>query len=129
AERTSVWQAPDMSVAIDRFLEAELELQRATGEEPGGTRRPAMRFTARDGVFVRFVVFGDAPEPEGLPEFGPFQVVIVGPGSVEADGRQLASRSASGPGWALAPGAGEGIAGAQRPDIAFRTATGAYHGS
>lgn len=130
AERTSAWQAPDMSVAIDRLLEAELELQRATGEEPGGTKRPQMRFTAHDGVFLRFVVFGDAPEPHALPEFGPFAVVIVGPRSVEADGRQLATRSASEPArWELTASAGLNVTGVQWPDIAFRTATGAYHGS
>src|SRR3982074_1797822 len=60
AERGSVQQAQDAGVSIDRWLEAELEFQRATGEEPGGTKRLETRVTAPGGVFLRFAVFGDA---------------------------------------------------------------------
>jgi len=129
AERVAVWQAPDMSIAIDRILEAELELQRKTGEEPGGAKRSDMRFAARDGVFVRFVVFSEAPERDALPELGPFTTVTVGPRSVHADGRQLASRVAGEPAqWELSAGAGANAGGELKPDIAFRTPTSAYHG-
>jgi hypothetical protein len=129
AERATVQQAQDLGVAIDRWLEAELELQRATGEEPGGVKRQDLRVAARDGVFVRFAVFGEAREREAAPEIGPFAVVVVGPRTVEGDGQLLASRAASelAP-WELQSGAGE-AAGLHKPDVAFRAASGAYHGS
>src|SRR6266568_2667464 len=79
AERISVLQADDLGVPIDRWLEAELELQHATGEEPGGPKRQSMRVRARDGVFLRFAVFGDANEGERTAELGPFAGVVVGP--------------------------------------------------
>src|SRR5512141_827334 len=60
AERSAVHQMQDIDVAIDRWLEAELELQRALGEEPGGTKRSELRVTARDGGYLRFAVLGDA---------------------------------------------------------------------
>ncbi|HEU5288131.1 MAG TPA: hypothetical protein VFV20_07000, partial [Candidatus Limnocylindria bacterium] len=70
AERRTVGQAPDTGVEIARWLEAELELQRATGEEPGGPRRAEMRILARDGVYVRFAVFGDVRERDSVAELG-----------------------------------------------------------
>jgi hypothetical protein len=128
AERASVQQAQELGVSIDRWLEAELELQRATGEEPGGTKRPEMRLAARDGVFLRFAVFGEAHEREPIPELGPFAVVVVGSRGIEGDGKQLASRADSELAqWELTSGAGDDFAGLHKPDIAFRTASGAYH--
>jgi len=130
AERGTVQQAEDAGVAIDRWLEAELELQRATGEEPGGTRRPDLRVAARDGVFVRFAVFGDARERDVVPETGPFAVVVVGPRTVEADGQLLASRAASDlAAWEIHAGAGNDFAGLHKPDVAFRATSGAHHPS
>lgn len=128
AERGSVHQAEELGISIDRWLEAELELQRATGEEPGGRTRQEMRVNARDGVFLRFTVFGDARERDATPELGPFAVVTVGPRGVEADGQLLATRAASeiAP-WELTTGAGSDAAGLHKPDIAFRTAAGTYH--
>src|SRR5207247_1983642 len=43
-----------------RWIEAERELRRATGEEPGGTTRPDLRIGAPEGVYLRFVSFGEA---------------------------------------------------------------------
>ena len=105
-------------------------MQRATGEEPGGTKRSEKRISARDGVFLRFAVFGDAHERDVVPELGPFASVVIGPGSVEADGRTLATRVASdlAP-WQLTSGAGDELDGMHKPDIAFRTASTSYHPS
>src|SRR5438132_12234725 len=130
AERGMVQQAQELGVAIDRWLEAELELQRATGEEPGGTKRPDLRIAARDGVFVRFAVFGEARERDAVPETGPFAVVVVGPRTVEADGQLLASRAASDlAAWELTNGVSNDFAGLHKPDVAFRATSGAYHPS
>lgn len=127
-ERTTVQQADDIGASIDRWLEAELELQRAMGSEPGGARRQYVRVTARDGVLVRFALFGDAAERDLVPELGPFAVVHVRRYSVEADGQVLATRKASeiAP-WELASAAGAEHAGLSKGDIAFRTPTTAYH--
>ena len=128
AERRSVQQAEELGVSIDRWLEAELELLRATGEEPGGTKRSDLRVTARDGVFLRFAVFGDARERDTVPELGPFAVVHVGPRGVEADGQLLAIRAASDlAAWELGTAAGDDFAGLHKSDIAFRTTGTAYH--
>jgi len=128
AERRGITQAEDLGVAIERWLEAELELQRAMGQEPGGAKRDERRFVARDGVFLRFVTFGDAYERGAVPELGPFAVVHVTPRSVEADGAMLATRaSADAPAWTLGPACGTEFAGLNKTDIALRTSTGAYH--
>src|SRR6266850_8159955 len=117
ADRKAAQQSQDPGVSIDRWLEAELELQRATGEEPGGTKRPDVRVAARDGVFVRFAVFGDARERDVVPETGPFAIVVVGPRTVEADGQLLASRAASDlAAWEIHTGAGNDFAGLHKPD-------------
>ncbi|MEP7003339.1 MAG: hypothetical protein ABI888_02260 [Chloroflexota bacterium] len=130
AERRTVQQAQELGVSIDRWLEAELEMQRATGEESGGTKRISKRISARDGVLLRFAVFGDAREPDTSAELGPFASVVIGPQSVEADGRTLATRVASdlAP-WQLTSGAGDELDGTHKPDIAFRTASTSYHPS
>lgn len=128
AERRAVGQAPDASVDIARWLEAELELQRATGEEPGGPKRGEMRILARDGVYVRFAVFGDVRERDGIAELGPYAVVVIGRRGVEADGQLLATRSSSDlAAWELTTHAGIEVAGRHKPDIAFRTPTVPYH--
>ncbi|MDO8506714.1 MAG: hypothetical protein Q7S41_03795 [Candidatus Limnocylindria bacterium] len=130
AERRSVQQAEELGVSIDRWLEAELELQRATGEEPGGTKRSDLRVTARDGVFLRFAVFGEARERDTVPELGPFAVVHIGPRGVEADGQLLATRGASDLAtWELTTAAGDDFAGLHKADIAFRTPGTVYHPS
>src|SRR5262249_61903948 len=119
---------PEMGGDIARWLEAEIEFQRATGEEPGGPKRTEMRFAARDGVFLRFTVFGEARERDALPELGPFAVVMIGRRGVEADGQILAMRAPSelAP-WELASATGSELAGVHKPDIAFRTTATAYH--
>ena len=130
AERRSVQQAQELGVAIDRWLEAELEIQRAMGAEPGGTKRSERRFSARDGVYLRFAVFGDAHERDLVPELGPFAVVVVGPRSIEADGLTLATRGSSElAAWELAKGAGDETAGLHKPDVALRTSNTTYHSS
>jgi hypothetical protein len=130
AERRSVQQAQELGVAIDRWLEAELEIQRATGAEPGGTKRTERRFSARDGVYLRFAVFGDARERDPIPELGPFAVVVVGPATIEADGSTLATRTSSAiAAWELANGAGDETIGVHKPDVALRTSNTTYHPS
>ena len=130
AERRAVMQAQELGVGIDRWLEAELEMQRATGEEPGGTKRSEKRVSARDGVFVRFAIFGQSNESPITSELGPFASVVVGPRSVEADRSIIATRAASdlAP-WELTRGAGELLKGVHKPDLAFRTANTSYHPS
>lgn len=128
ADRKSVHQAEDTGVPIDRWLEAELELQRAMGVEPGGARRQDLRITAPDGVLLRFAAFGDPREPSPVPELGPFAVVTVRRGLVEADGVTLATRRSSElASWELEPGAGGEYAGLHKNDIGFRTLGTAYH--
>jgi uncharacterized protein DUF4352 len=130
AERSTVQQAQELGVAIDRWLEAELELQRATGEEPGGTKRPDLRVAARDGVFVRFAVFGEARERDLVPEVGPFAVVVVGPRTVEGDGQLLATRAASElAAWEITNGVSNEHSGLHKPDVAFRATSGVFHES
>jgi hypothetical protein len=128
AERRTVQQADGVNVAIDRWLEAELEMQRATGEEPGGPKRGEVRIAARDGVFMRFGVFGETREHDFVPELGPFAVVVVGPRAVLGDGVTLAIRPPSelAP-WELTAGAGADHAGVHKPDLAFRTPMTRYH--
>ena len=128
AERRSVQQAQELDVAIDRWLEAELEMQRATGEEPGGSTRTERRFSSRDGVFLRFAVFSDINERDQVPELGPFAVVVVGPTAIDADGSKLASRVASELAvWELLSGAGDESVGLHKPDVALRTSKTSYH--
>lgn len=130
AERPVVQQPEDLALSIDRWLEAELEYQRATGEEPGGQRRTNMRVSAPDGVYVRFATFGDERETGQMPEIGPFAVIFIGRRSIEADGKILATRQASelAP-WDLTSAAGDRFAGIRKPDVAFRTVGQAFHPS
>lgn len=127
-ERRPVTEAPELGTDIARWLEAELELQRATGEEPGAPTRSEMRIVARDGVYVRFAVFGDPRERDLVPELGPFAVVVIGRRGLEADGQILATRTSSDlAAWELTSHAGADLVGRHKPDIAFRTPTTAYH--
>ncbi len=128
AERKTLEQMPDTGVSIDRWLEAEIEFQRATGEEPGGPRRTSMRLTAPEGVYLRFATFGEPREVAPVGELGPFAVVSITRRSVEADGTVVATRQASdlAP-WDIASAAGDAYAGMHKPDIAFRTVGAPYH--
>lgn len=128
AERRTVTQAEELGVSIERWLQAELELQRAMGQEPGPPKRTDRRFIARDGVYLRFLAFGDAYEGDAVPEIGPFAVVVVNPRQVEADGTVLATRPSSDlAAWTLTPACGDEHAGKHKADIALRTTTTAYH--
>jgi len=128
AGRSRVHHTDTEGVPAERWLAAEIELLRATGEEPGGMRRAHMRFTSRDGLFVRFVSYADAQEQNRLPELGPYAELIVHPREIEADGRTIANLAvADFATWALTANAGEGFAGLYKPDIALRDAEGQFH--
>ncbi len=128
AERAVAEHAPEVGADIARWLEAELELQRALGVEPGGTKRTELRITAPDGVYVRFAVFGEPRERDLAPELGPYAVVVVGRRGVEADGQLLATRQQSElAAWELTVGAGDALVGLHKPDIAFRSASTSFH--
>src|SRR5256885_13261741 len=54
--------------SVERWLEAELELRRALGDEPGGARRSHMRIRApRGDIIVRFYDYGGEEAPHGPP--------------------------------------------------------------
>ena len=127
AERRSITQAEELGVSTDRWFEAELELQRAMGQEPSPAKRIDRRFAAWDGVYLRFVAFGEVYERDPVPELGPFAVVVVGAQSVDADGKRLAERADKS--WTLTAACGSEFAGTRKTDIAFRTANSAYHQS
>jgi hypothetical protein len=130
AQRVAAHHVDETGVSVDRWFEAELELVRATGEESGGVRRTQMRFTSRDGLYLRFVSYGDAHERHRLAELGPFSSVVFRPREIEADGRVIATIAvADFPTWALNRNAGESFAGAYKPDVAIRAEGGKYHPS
>ena len=111
-----------------RWVEAERELRRATGQEPGGASRPDLRIGAPEGVYLRFVSFGEPAEQDVVPELGPYAVVVIGRRGVEADGDALATRTGSAQNlWQLTGVGGNAFVGVTRPDIAFRTRSTAYH--
>jgi hypothetical protein len=111
-----------------RWLEAEHELRRATGQEPGGTKHSNLRIAGPEGVYLRFVSFGEGAEQNAVPELGPYAVVVVGRRGVEADGDPLATRTGSNQNlWELTGIGGSALAGVVRPDIAFRTRSTTYH--
>ena len=112
----------------ERWAEAERELRRATGKEPGGATRPDLRIGAPEGVYLRFVSLGEVAEDDPMPELGPYAVVVVGRRGVEADGDPLATRAGSAQNLWLLSGVGGGVSvGVIRPDIAFRTKSTTYH--
>jgi hypothetical protein len=111
-----------------RWIEAEHELRRATGKDPGGVKRPDLRVGAPEGVYLRFVSFGADAEHDPIPELGPYAVVVVGRRGVEADGDTLATHTGSDQKlWELTSVGGSTFVGLIRPDIAFRTRSTAYH--
>jgi hypothetical protein len=111
-----------------RWVEAERELRRATGQEPGGATRPDLRIGAPEGVYLRFVSFGDDAEHDPMPELGPYAVVVVNRRGVEADGDPLATRSGAAQNqWVLTGVGGSAFVGVVRTDIAFRTRSTKYH--
>ena len=64
--------------SVERWLEAELELRRALGDEPGGQRRSHLRIRApRGDIIVRFYDFAGDEAPT-VPELGPFYSLTVG---------------------------------------------------
>ena len=111
-----------------RWIEAERELRRATGVEPGGTSRSDLRIAGPEGVYLRFLSFGAAGGDDGIPELGPYAVVVVGRRGVEADGDQLATRAGANQNlWELTGVGGSAFVGVIRPDIVFRTRSTSYH--
>lgn len=126
ADRRSVSHPGD--IGGRRWLEAELELQRALGNEPGGLRRPDLRIASPQGVYLRFASFGNATDGEPVPELGPYAVVVVSRRQVEGDRGVLASRAGTKDrSWVLTGGGGSALEGIVRPDIAFRTRSTNYN--
>ena len=118
----------DVFGAGARWTEAEQEFRRATGKEPGGVQRPDLRIAGPEGVYLRFVSFGDAADHDSVPELGPYAVVVVSQRGVEADGDPLATRTGTSQSlWQLTGVGGTAFAGLIRPDIAFRTRSTTYH--
>jgi len=118
----------DIFGAGPRWTEAKQEFRRATGQEQGGTKRPDLRVGGPEGVYLRFVSFGEDAEHDPVPELGPYAVVIVGHREVEADGDSLATRTGTNQAvWQLTGVGGSAFVGVVRPDIAFRTRSTTYH--
>lgn len=118
----------DVFGAGPRWTEATQELRRATGQEPGGTTHSDLRIAGPEGVYLRFVSFGEAAEHDPVPELGPYAVVVVGRRGVEADGDPLATRTGTNQNlWELTGVGGSAFVGVIRPDIAFRTRSTTYH--
>jgi hypothetical protein len=103
--------------SVERWLEAELELRRALGDEPGGMRRSHMRIRAPKGdIIVRFYDYtGD--EPPKVPELGPFFSLTVGKRDVRADDKLLAIRATDMAPWTLTDQVRSGIAGINKTDF------------
>jgi hypothetical protein len=117
----------DVFGAGPRWAEAKEELRRAS-TEPGGAKRPDLRIAGPEGVYLRFVSFGEAAEHDPVPELGPYAVVVVGRRGVEADGDSLATRTGTNQNlWELTGVGGSAFVGVIRPDIAFRTRSTTYH--
>jgi len=118
----------DVFGAGPRWTEAKHEFRRATGMEAGGANRPDLRIGGPEGVYLRFVSFGEAAEHDPIPELGPYAVVVVGRNSVEADGDPLATRMGTTKNlWELTGVGGSAFLGVIRPDVAFRTRSTTYH--
>src|SRR5216683_2082888 len=105
------------SGSVERWLEAELELRRALGDEPGGVKRGQMRIRApRGDIIVRFYDYAGDEAPK-VPELGPFYAVTVGKREVRADDKLLAIRSTDMSAWTLTDAVRPGIAGINKADF------------
>ena len=105
------------SGSVERWLEAELELRRALGDEPGGVKRAHMRIRApRGDIIVRFYDYAGDEAPK-VPELGPFYAITVGKREVRADDKLLAIRSTDMSPWTLTDAVRPGIAGINKADF------------
>src|SRR5258707_7836478 len=105
------------SGSVERWLEAELELRRALGDEPGGVKRAQMRIRApRGDIIVRFYDYAGDEAPK-VPELGPFYAITVGKREVRADDKLLAIRSTDMSPWTLTDAVRPGIAGINKADF------------
>ena len=103
--------------SVERWLEAELELRRALGDEPGGVRRGHMRIRApRGDIIVRFYDYAGDEAPK-VPELGPFYSLTVGKREVRADDKLIALRSTDLAPWTLTDAIRPGIAGINKADF------------
>ncbi len=103
--------------SVERWLEAELELRRALGDEPGGVRRSHMRIRApRGDIIVRFYDYAGDEAPK-VPELGPFYALTVGKREVRADDKLIAIRSTDMSPWTLTDAIRPGIAGINKADF------------
>ncbi len=103
--------------SVERWLEAELELRRALGDEPGGVRRGHMRIRApRGDIIVRFYDYAGDEAPK-VPELGPFYALVIGKREVRADDKLIAIRSTDMSPWTLTDAIRPGIAGINKADF------------
>lgn len=103
--------------SVERWLEAELELRRALGDEPGGVRRSHMRIRAPQGdIIVRFYDYG-GDDPPKVPELGPFYSLTIGKRDVRADDKLLAIRATDMSPWTLTDAVRTGVAGINKADF------------
>jgi len=103
--------------SVERWLEAELELRRALGDEPGGQRRSHLRIRApRGDIIVRFYDYAGDEAPK-VPELGPFYSLTVGKRDVRADDKLLAVRATDMSPWTLTDQVRPGIAGINKADF------------